>query len=177
MKKLLLFTFLLFPAIAFSQSVKDLFLQIPIENLKVSIENRQKLISESSQDFIKFKLSETQYGEMKILSQKKDELMVGLTTNDCNGNELIIWNIKKGIWKDFTKNVIKPIGKDDIINILRVSPVSVSKLDQEIGIVLLYQFSKDSTTLRLIARKQDSCMIAGTVYTYKFNGRKFEIQK
>jgi hypothetical protein len=177
MKKLLLFTLLLFPITAFSQSVKDLFLQIPNNVLDVTVENRQKLITETVGDFLKFRLSEAQRGEMKIISRKKDEVLVGMTTNNCDGNDLHIWNVKKDVWKDVTKNVIKPIGKEDVVNILRVSPVSISKLDQELGIAMFYAFSTDSTDLRLIARKQDGCDVAGTVYTYIFNGKKFVVKK
>jgi hypothetical protein len=177
MKKLLLFTLLLFPITAFSQSVKDLFLQIPKEVSDITVENRQKLITETAGDFLKFRLSEAQRGEMKIINRKKDEVLVGMTTNNCDGNDLHIWNVKKGVWKDVTKNVINPIGKEDVVNILRVSPVSISKLDQELGIAMFYAFTTDSTDLRLIARKQDGCDVAGTVYTYIFNGKKFVVKK
>ncbi len=177
MKKLLLFTLLLFPTIAFSQSAKDLFLQLPKENVEITVENRQNLITQSEGDLLKFRLSEARKGELKIINRKKDEILTGVTINDCDGNTLQFFKVKNGVWKDVTKDVIKPIGKDDVVNILRISPVSVSKLDQELGIAMFYEFSADSTNVKLIARKQNGCEIAGTVYNYKFNGKKFEIVK
>ncbi len=177
MKTLLLFTLLLFPTIAFSQSVSELFLQIPTDIFEVSKENRQKLVIETSGNLLRFRLSEGRQGELKVISQKKDEILVGITTNNCDGNTLQFFKVKKGVWKDVTKDVIKPIGKDDVVNILRVSPVSVSKLDQELGIAMFYEFSADATNVKLIARKQNVCEVAGTVYNYKFNGKKFEIIK
>jgi hypothetical protein len=177
MKKLVLLVVLLFPILAFSQDVKNVFLTIPINYLEVSAENRSKIITETKNDLLKFRLSEAKYGEVKIISQKKDEILVGMTTNNCDGNTLQFLKVKNGNWKDVTKDIIKPLGKDDLINILRVSPVSISKLDQELGIAMFYEFSEDLNALKLIARKQDSCDVAGTVYNYKFNGKKFEIVK
>ena len=177
MKTLLLFTFLLFPSITFSQSVNYLFLQIPNEILEVSAENRPKLIIETKGDFLKFRLSEARKGELKIVSQKKDEVLVGMTVSDCEGNTLQFFKVKNGSWKDVTKDVIKPLGKNDLVNILKASPVTVTNPNQELGIAMFYEFATDSTNLKLIARKQDSCDVAGTVYNYKFNGKKFDIQK
>jgi hypothetical protein len=177
MKKLLLFTLLLFPTIAFSQSAKDLFLQMPKSSVEIAVENRSNLITENVGDYLKFRMSEAQRGELKIINRKKDEILVGVTVNDCDGYALQFLKVKNGVWKDVTKDLIKPLGKDDIVNIMRVSPVSISKLNQELGIAMFYEFSADSTNLRLIARKQNGCEIAGTVYNYKFNGKKFEVVK
>lgn len=177
MKILLLFALLLSPTIIFSQSVKDLFLQIPNSVLAVSTETRPKIITETTDDLLKFRLSEAQKGELKILSQKKDEILVGITVNDCEGNILQFLKVKNGVWKDVTKDIIKPLGKDDFVNILKASPVTVTNPNQELGIAMFYEFAADSNNLRLIARKQDSCEVSGTVYDYKFNGKKFEISK
>lgn len=175
MKKFILLMLLVFPMFAFSQDVNELFLQIPNDALVIPKENRPKLVIETKNDLLKFRLSEARKGEFKVISENKDEILVGMTISNCDGNSLQFWKVKKGVWKDVTKSVIKPIGKDDIANILRVSPVSVDKANQDAGIAMLYEFSADSDDLRLIARKQDSCDIAGTVYNYKFNGKKFEI--
>lgn len=177
MKTLLFFLLLIFPTIAFSQSVKDLFLQLPTEVLEIAVENRQTLITQTEGDLLKFRQSEARKGELKILSQKKDETLVGLTVSDCEGNNLQFLKLKNAVWKDVTNDVIKPLGKDDFINILKASPVTVTNPNQELGIAMFYEFSSDSTNLRLIARKQDSCEVSGTVYNYKFNGKKFEIAK
>lgn len=177
MKILLFFALLLSPTIILSQSVKDLFLQIPNGVLEVSIETRPKIITETTNDLLKFRLSEARKGELKALSQKKDEILVGMTVSDCEGNTLQFLKVKNGVWKDVTKDVIKPLGKDDVFNILAVSPVTITKIEQQPEIAIFYEFSANSTNLKLIARKQDSCDIAGTVYDYKFNGKKFEIAK
>lgn len=177
MKTGYLFILLLFPLVGFSQTAKELFLQIPEEKILTSKENREKLILENKGDFLKFRLSEARRGEVKIVNQKKDEILLGMTFSNCEGNVLQFWRIKKGVWKDATKEVVKPLGKEDIAAILRASPVAISKLDQELGIAMFYEFSESSNNLRLIVRKQDSCEVAGTVYEYKFNGKKFEIKK
>lgn len=177
MKKLFLLVLFLFPTFVFAQDVKNVFLMIPSDYISVSTDNRPSIITETNNDLLKFRLSEARRGEVKIINRKKDEMIVGLTTSNCEGNTLQFLKVKNGVWKDVTKDVIKPIGKDDIINILRVSPVSISKIDQELGIAMFYEFSADSANLKLFARKQDSCDIAGTVYTYQFNGKKFEIVK
>lgn len=177
MKILILFTLLFSPTIIFSQSVKDLFLQIPNNVLEVSTENRPKLITEIADNLLKFRLSEVRKGELKIISQNKDEVLAGMTVSDCDGNSLQFLRVKNGVWKDVTKDLIKPLGKDDLVSILKASPVTVTNLNQELGISMFYEFSADSNKLKLIARKQDSCEIAGAVYNYNFNGKKFEIIK
>lgn len=177
MKTLLLLTFLLLPSLAFSQDVKNVFLMIPSDYLAVPVDNRPKIITETNDDLLKFRLSESRKGELKILSQKKDEILVGMTVSDCEGNTLQFLKVKNGVWKDVTKDVIKPLGKDDFVNILKASPVTVTNPNQELGIAMFYEFAADSTNLRLIARKQDSCEVSGTVYNYKFNGKKFEVIK
>lgn len=177
MKNLLLLTLLLIPSIAFSQDVKNVFLMIPADYLQVSVDNRPKLITETKNDLLKFRLSEARKGELKIISQKKDEILVGITVSDCDGNTLQFLKVKNGSWKDATKDVIKPLGKDDVFNILAVSPVTITKIEQQPEIATFYEFSADSNNLKLFARKQDSCEVAGTVYDYKFNGKKFEVIK
>ncbi len=177
MKTYIFFILTLFPTFVFSQDVKSLYLTIPIDVLQTSVENRAKLITETEGNLLKFRLSDARKGELKIINQKKNEVLVGMTISDCDGNNLQFFKVKNNSWKDVTKDVIKPIGKDDVVAILKVSPVSVSKINQELGIAMYYEFSTDSTNLRLIARKQDSCDIAGIVYNYNFNGKKFEIKK
>lgn len=175
MKKLILLAILIFPSLAFSQDVKNVFLMIPSDYLSVSVDNRPKIIIETTNDLLKFRLSEVRKGELKIISQKKNEILVGMAVSDCEGNTLQFLKVKNGVWKDVSNDVIKPIGKDDLVNILKASPVTVTNPNQELGIAMFYAFSADSTDLRLIARKQDNCEISGTVYSYKFNGKKFEI--
>jgi hypothetical protein len=174
MKKLLLFTLLLFPITAFSQSVNDLFLQIPNDVLP---ENRAKLITETKGDLLKFRLSESRRGELKIFMQKKNEILLGMATGDCDSSEIRFWSIKKGVWKTVTNDVIKPLGKDDVVAILKASPATVSDPNQSLDIAYFYNFHSDSTDLELFARKQNSCEVAGKVYDYKFNGKKFVNKK
>jgi hypothetical protein len=174
MKTLILLTLLLIPTFAFSQTVNELFLQIPNDILP---ENRAKLITETKGDLLKFRLSEARRGELKIFSQKKDEILLGMAISDCDSSEIRFWSIKKGLWKIVTNDVIKSLGKDDVIAILKASPASVSKPNQSLDIAYFYNFHSDSTNLDLFARKQDSCEVAEKVYDYKFNGKKFVIVK
>jgi hypothetical protein len=174
MKTLILLALLLFPGIVFSQSVKDLFLQIPNDVLP---ENREKLITETKGDLLKFRLSEARRGELKIFSQKKDEILLGMAIADCESSDLQFWTIKKGVWKIATNDVIKPLGKNDVLAILKASPATVSNPNQSLDIAYFYNFHSDSTDLELFARKQNSCEVAGKVYDYKFNGKKFVNKK
>lgn len=56
---------------------------------------------------------------------------------------------------------------------LRVSPATVEKLSDGATISYFFSFVSNTSDLKLIVRKQKSCEIAGTVYDYKFNGKKF----
>lgn len=174
MKKLLLFTLLMFPTIAFSQSVNDLFLQIPKDVLP---ENRAKLITEIKGDLLKFRLSEARRGELKIFMQKTNEILLGMAISDCDSSEIRFWSIKKGAWKTVTNDVIKPLGKDDVVAILKASPATISNPNRSLDITYFYNFHSDSSNLELMARKQNSCEVAGKIYDYKFNGKKFVVQK
>jgi hypothetical protein len=175
MKTLLLLTLLLFPTIAFSQSVNELFMQIPNSILPES--NRAKLITETKGDLLKFRLSEAKRGELKIFSQKKDEILLGMAVADCESSDLQFWTIKKGVWKIVTNDVIKPLGKNDVAAILKASPAKIDSSNQSLDIAYFYNFSFDSNDLELFARKQGTCEVAGKVYDYKFNGNKFLIKK
>lgn len=141
--------------------------------MQVSAENRKNLIVESRETFLKLKFSETLNGEFKVINQKKDETLVGLVRSDCDQSDIQFWQVKKGVWKDVTKNVIEPLGKKDVIAILEASPAEIEDLSQKIEIPFFYTFDTDSNNLRLIARKQSSCEIAATVYLYTFNGKKY----
>ncbi|NJM54254.1 MAG: hypothetical protein HC846_13265 [Blastocatellia bacterium] len=165
MKTLILITLLLIPTFAFSQTVNELFLQIPKDVLP---ENRTKLITETKGDLLKFRLSEARRGELKIFMQKKDEMLLGMAISDCDSSEIKFWIIKKGVWKVVTNNVIKALGKDDVIAILKASPATITNPNQSLDIAYFYNFFTDSTNIELIARKQDSCEVAGKVYDYKF---------
>jgi hypothetical protein len=69
--------------------------------------------------------------------------------------------------------VLKPLGKDDVIAILKASPATIESLDQTIDISYFHKFSADSSDLELIARRQGSCEVAGRVHLYKFNGKRY----
>jgi hypothetical protein len=177
MKTLLLLTLLLFPTIAFSQTVKELYFKIPIDVLILSPENREKMIIETKGDLLKFRMSEARRGEVKIFSQKNGETLIGMAVDDCDSSDLQFWKVKNGKWKLVTNDVIKPITATDIPAILKVSPTTVENVNQNIGIAYFYNFHSDSNNIEMIARKADSCDVAGKVYDYKFNGKKFVIQK
>jgi hypothetical protein len=176
-KILILFTILLLPTMAFSQTVNELFLQIPNESLSVATENRPKMITETEGELLKFRLSEARQGEVKIIGRKKDEIILGFSVNDCDSSSLQFWSVRKGVWKDSTNSIIKPLGENDVTAILKISPAAVSNPNQTLDIGYFYKFNAESTNLQLIARKQNSCEIAGTVYDYKFDGKKFAIKK
>lgn len=78
--------------------------------------------------------------------------------------------------KETTNSVIRPLGKYDVTAILKVSPAQISNVNQTLDIAYFYKLNVDSSNIPLITRKQDSCEIAGKVYSYKFNGKKFVIQ-
>jgi hypothetical protein len=177
MKKLLLLTFLLFPTIVFSQDVKELFLKIPFDVLMLSPESREKMITETKGDLLKFRLSEARRGEVKIFSQKSGETLFGMAVDNCDSSDIQFWKVKNGKWKLVTNEVIKPITAKDIPAILKVSPTTLENVNQNIGIAYFYNFHSDSTNIEMIARKADSCEVAGKVYDYKFNGKKFVVQK
>ena len=177
MKTLLLITLLLFPSIAFSQTVSELFMKIPFDVLPAGPESREKMITETKGDLLKFRLSGARRGEVKIFAQKDGESLFGMAVDDCNSSDVQFWKFKNGKSKLVTNEVIKPITAKDIPAILKVSPTTISSLNQTLGIVYFYNFHSDSTDIELIARKPDSCDVAGKVYDYKFNGKKFSIQK
>ncbi len=177
MKKLLLIGLLLFPTIAYSQTVNELFMKIPFDVLPASPESRTKMIIETKSDLLKFRMSEARRGEVKIFAQKNGETLIGMAVDDCESSDLKFWKFKNGKWKLVTKDVVKPITAKDIPAILAVSPTTVTSLNQTLGIAYFYNFHSDSTDIELFARKPDSCDVAGKVYDYKFNGKKFEIVK
>jgi hypothetical protein len=177
MKKLILFTLLLFPTGAFSQTVSELFLQLPNDVLEVTGENRRKLVTQTDGDLLKFRLSEIRQGEIKIVSRKQDEILLGMSISNCDESDLRFWTIKKSVWKETTTSVIKPLGKNDLTAILKASPATVSQSNQSIGIATFYKFAADSNLLQLFARKQDSCEVAGKIYDYTFSGKKFTVKK
>jgi hypothetical protein len=177
MKTFILFTLLLFPALTFSQTVNELFLQFPNEIIEVLTVNRPKIIIETTGDLLKFRLSEARQGEFKIVAQKKNEIIIGMSVSNCEESSLRFWKVKNGVWKETTNSIIKPLGKKDITQILKVSPANITNSNQTLGITTYYKFNPDSSNIQLIARKQNSCEIAGKIYEYKFNGKTFVIQK
>lgn len=177
MKSLILIISLLSPSLGVAQDPKELFLMTPTDYLEITGENRSKTITETKGDLLKFELSPERRGEYKVLQRKKDEIFVGITVSDCGGNSLHLLKLKNNRWRDVTKDVMKPLGKADLLNILKVSPVTLSSPDQETGIALFYEFDANSSNIRLLARKQDNCEVSGVVYNYRFNGKNFEILK
>lgn len=166
-----------FPAVGYAQSIEELFINVPKDDVTVAKENRKELIAESRGNFLKLKLNDETTGEFKILSKKKDEFLVGVIWKDCDQSNINFWQIKKGVWKEVTKNTIGSLGEKDVLNILAASPATVVSLSQKIEISYFYTFETASSDLQLIARKQGNCEIAGKVYDYKFNGKRFNIVK
>ncbi len=166
-----------FPMIGYAQSIEELFVNVPKDDVTVAKGNRKDLIAESKGNFLKLKLNDETTGEFKILSKKKDEFLVGVIWKDCGQSNITFWQIRKGIWKDVTQNMIDSLGEKDVLNILAASPATVEDLSQKVEISYFYTFENASSDLQLIARKQGNCEIAGKVYDYKFNGKRFNIIK
>lgn len=153
--------------------IKDLFLQMPSETVKDV--DRKKAIVETIQgnSLLKLKFPKDFSGEFKILSEKKDETIVGLSVYSCDESELEIWSVKKGIWKDITDSAAPKLGAKDVTEMLKVSPATIEKLDKDVSLSYFFTFSATENQMKLVIRKQAVCDIAGTVYEYKFNGGKF----
>lgn len=158
-----------------AQSIEDLFVKAPDTVVNVSGEERRQLIETSTPTHLTLKLNEQTSGEFKIVSQKKDEFIVGLIWKNCDQSDITFWQIKKGVWKDTTKAMLAPLGKKDVINILAASPATIEKLSDKVEISFFYTFAANDLGLQLIARKQGTCEVAGKVYDYRFNGKKFII--
>lgn len=154
-----------------AMDIKDLFFQMPSEMLK-SV-NRSESITENDSKILKLKFPQNFSGEFKILSEKKDETILGFSVYSCDESDLEIWSLKKGVWNEITDSVIPKLGKKDVIEMLKVSPATVEKLNESISIPYFFSFGLTDSDLKLIVRKQKSCEIAGTVYDYKFSGKKF----
>lgn len=153
--------------------VKQLFLQMPSETLK-SV-NRLEIISEddSQNGYLKLKLSNEFSGEFKVLAEKKDETTVGFTIYSCAESDVKIWSVKKGIWKEITSSAVPKLGAKDVVEMLKTSPATVEKLNTETSIPYFYNFYKQTSGMKLVMRKQTGCEVAGIVYDYEFNGKKF----
>lgn len=157
--------------------IRELFLQMPDETLKNV--NRADFIveNESRNDFLKLKFPENFSGEFKILADKKQEIIAGFSIYSCDESDVKIWSVKNGIWKEITASSIPKLGEKDVIEMLKVSPATISKLDEKAEIPYFYTFSPTDLSMKFVVRKQENCEIAGTVYDYKFNGKKFTKNK
>lgn len=159
-----------------AQTIEELFTLVPDTVVKTTGAERSKLITYFADDFLSLEHGESSTGEFKIISQSKVVSLVGLIWKNCDQSDITLWQFKKGLWKDVTKKMLTSLGKNDVINILSVSPATVNDLSQKIDISYFYTFAAGGD-LQLMARKQDSCEVAGKVYDYKFNGKKFSIIK
>lgn len=171
-----LFVFNIAVLLAFVSTVKaenitELFLQMPSEILKNV--NRAEAITISESDILKLKFPKDFLGEFKILDVKRDETIVGFSVYSCDESDLEIWSVKKGAWKKINDAAMPKLGEKDVAAMLEVSPATVKKLSEGATISYFFSFVSNAPDLQLIVRKQKSCEIAGTVYDYKFNGKKF----
>lgn len=152
--------------------VKELFLNLPAIILKEVNKNKSIVETNTEKSLLKLKFPKGFSGEFKVLSEKKDETTVGLSVYSCDESQLEIWSLKKGNWKEITDSAVPKLGEKDVVEMLKVSPATIEKLSEAVSIP--YFFTFDSTNdLQLIVRKQTACEIAGKVYKYKFNGKKF----
>lgn len=152
--------------------VKDLFLKLPSTIVKDVDKSSSIVETDAEKSLLKLKFPKDFSGEFKVLSEKKDETIVGLSVYSCDESEFEIWSFKKGNWQEITDSAAPKLGKKDVIEMLKVSPATVSKLSEAVSIPFFYTFDS-ANSLQLIVRKQSACDIAGTVYKYKFNGKKF----
>lgn len=153
--------------------IKDLFLKMPSQIVKDVDRNRVIAESSAENSLLKLKFPKDFSGEFKILSEKKDETVIGFSVYSCEESELEIWSVKKGVWKNITDSAAPKLGAKDVTEMLKVSPATVEKLDKDVSLSYFFTFAEAENQMRLVIRKQAVCDIAGTVYEYKFSGRKF----
>lgn len=178
MKILLLLVILVFASLpAFAQDAAALFLTAPDDAVGAPAASRTGLIIERGATLVAFRLSDARRGEFKIVSQNSRELIVGIAVSNCDESSLRFFSIVNGKWIERTEKIIRRLGEKDVVAILAASPVTIEKREQQTSVAYFYEFSPDSTELRLVARKQDSCDRAGIVYEYEFKGRKYSIRK
>ncbi|HMT07296.1 MAG TPA: hypothetical protein PKA82_04775 [Pyrinomonadaceae bacterium] len=161
----------------FGQNARDLYMSLPEPMIKMTSEQRTASITEDKGSLLELSLAGGSKGELKLVSSAKGETIVGLTVSSCDASELKFYSLKASKWSDVTARVIKPLGKSDVIEILKASPAEISSLSEKIEIAYFYTFAADTTKLELIARKQGSCDIAGRVYGYSFNGKRYDKDK
>lgn len=134
---------------------------------------RADAIRETANGFLKFGLAPDFTGEFKILKEKKDVVIVGLSLYSCAESTLEIWSVKNGRWQEITASAAPQLGAKDVVEMLKVSPATVEKLGTEVAIPYFFTFAADENSLRLVVRKQSSCEIAGPVHDYRFEEKKF----
>lgn len=158
----------------FAQNARDLYMSLPEPMIKMTSEQRSASITGDKGSLIELSLADGRKGELKLVSSAKGETIVGLTASSCDASEIKFYSLKSSKWSDVTARVIKPLGKSDVIEILKASPAEISSLSEKIEIAYFYKFAADSTNLELIARKQGSCDIAGRIYGYTFDGKRYK---
>lgn len=162
------FISLIFAAAVHSQTAREIYSTAP-----ASITGSSARIVAETDSLLTLKAAGKADGEFKVVAKTNKEAIVGLTVNDCDASGIKFWSVKGGKWNEVTTRVLKPLGKDDVIAILRASPATIESLDQTIDISYFYKFAAGSPDLELIARKQGSCDVAGRVHLYKFNGKLY----
>lgn len=167
----LLLTFIILVPAARAADAKALFLQIPSGIIKNV--DRAASIKKTGSGLLHLQFPNDFTGEFKVLSDKKDEIIVGLTVYSCEESDIEIWSLKKSAWMNITDSALPKLGEKDVIGMLTVSPATVESLQEKATISYFFTFISGSSDLQLIVRRQKSCDIAGSVYAYKFNGKKF----
>ncbi len=164
-----MFISLILAAAAYSQTAREIYSTAP-----ASIKGSSARMVAETDSLLTLKAAGDADGEFKVVARTKNETIVGLTVSSCDASEIKFYSLKGNKWSEVTSRVIKPLGKNDVIEILRVSPAEISSLNEKIEIAYFYKFAADSTKLELIARKQGSCDIAGRVYGYTFDGKRYK---
>jgi hypothetical protein len=156
----------------FGQNAKDIFASLPAD-----VAPPKSSIVEENSSLMTMSFGDNKTGQMKVISDSPDNVIVGITSSSCDASEITFLQLKGGKWSDITSRVLKPIGKKDVVEILKASPATISSMSEKIEIAYFFKFAADTTKLELIARKQGSCDVAGRVYSYSFNGKRYEKDK
>jgi len=152
--------------------LKEYFLKIPSKTIAADKDQRAEMILEERGNNLKFKAGSIN-GELKLFSLKNGNRLIGLSVYDCENSNLEFWRFDGKTWKDVSGDFSPKLGKKDVIAMLQVSPVTVEKLNANVSVSYYFTFFDETDEFKLVARKQESCENAGTVYSYRFNGSKF----
>lgn len=130
----------------------------------------------ASADVLKLKLPDNFSGEFRVISETAKETVIGLSVYSCDESQFEVWSKRGGVWKDVSKSAGPKLGKSDVTAMLAVSPVTVEKLGTNVSVSYFFSFA-EANGLKLFVRRQSTCEIAGAAREYRFDGRRYNINK